>query len=79
MTENRASVLYNKYTSIIQHIPQLDNSRLHILNSLYERTDATLNNDGYTSIKCGASSQVYSNANRFYRLLKESSGYWENE
>lgn len=77
--ENCGSTFYNRYESIVQRAPQLGNGKLHVLNSLYERTEASLNNDGYASIKCGAGSQVYSDANRFIGYRKESSGYWDNE
>ena len=77
--EDRASVMYNKFISIVNRAPQLGNGTLHVYNNYYVRNEATLYNDGYASIKCGSGSVVYSDAQRFEKYQKESSGYWDNE
>ena len=77
--EDRASAMYNKFTSVVHRAPQLGNGTLHVLNNSYYRNDSTLYNDGYASIKCGAGSAVYSDSNRFVGYRKESSGYWDME
>lgn len=77
--EDRASVMYNYFDSIVHRAPQLGNGTLHVYNNYYERNDGSIYNDGFAAIKCGAGSVVYSDANCFESYKKESSGYWDNE
>ncbi len=77
--ENRASVMYNKFVSIVNRAPQLGNGTLHVYNNYYVRNETSIYNDGVASIKCGSGAVVYSDAQRFEKYRKESSGYWDNE
>ncbi|MBQ3109849.1 MAG: RICIN domain-containing protein [Clostridia bacterium] len=77
--EDRATVMYNKFVSIVNRAPQLGNGKLHVVNNYYVIAEAALENDGYGSIKCGDGSEVYSDAQRFEGYKKEASGYWDNE
>lgn len=77
--ENRASVMYNKFISIVNRAPQLGNGTLHIYNNYYVRNETSIYNDGVSSIKCGSGAVVYSDAQRFEKYQKEASGYWDNE
>lgn len=77
--ENRATVAYNKFTSICQRAPQLGNGQLHALSNYYVRNEATRDNAGYASLKAGSGAQVYSDAQRWENYTKESSGAWDNE
>lgn len=78
-SQDRATVMYNYFDSIVHRAPQLGNGSLHVYNNFYKRSSAATKNDGYAAIKCGEGSQVYSESNRFENYQKESSGYWDYE
>ncbi len=71
--------MYNKFVSIVNRAPQLGNGTLHVYNNYYVRNETSIYNDGVASIKCGSGAVVYSDAQRFEKYRKESSGYWDNE
>ena len=77
--ENRASVMYNNFTSIVQRAPQLGNGTLHACNNYYLRGETASDGSAYASLKCGEGSVVYSDAQRFENYQKEASGYWSVE
>lgn len=78
-TQDRATVMYNYFDTIVQRTPHLGNGSLHVYNNFHKRSQATLYNDGYAAIKGGDGAQIYSESNRFEDFQKESSGYWDNE
>ncbi|MGN0484327.1 MAG: RICIN domain-containing protein, partial [Lachnospiraceae bacterium] len=77
--ENRASIFYNVFDSIVQRCPQMGNGTMHVNSNYYVRKSTSIYNDGMSQIKCGENGVVYSQSNRFENFKKESSGYWDHE
>ncbi len=79
LDENRASMMYNTFDSIVNRAPQMGNGTLHVYNNYYVRKNTSIYEDGMNQIKCGEGGKVNSQANRFENFKKESSGYWDKE
>ena len=75
----RTSVMYNVWDSCIRRCPQVGNGSLHTYNNFHVRNTTSEENDGNCQIICGEGSTVYSESNRFEKMQKESSGYWDQE
>ncbi len=79
ITEDRASIMYNVFDSIVQRAPQMGNGTMHVWNNYYVRNSTSIHDDGMAQIKCGENCVAYSEGNRFENFKKESSGYWDLE
>lgn len=79
ITEDRASIFYNVFDSVVQRCPQMGNGTMHVNSNYYVRNSTSIHEDGMAQIKCGENSVVYSQSNRFEGFRKEDSGYWDVE
>lgn len=78
-SKNRASMMYNVWDSCVRRCPQIGNGTLHTYNNYHVRNTTSVDNAGLCQIICGAGSVVCSESNRFEKMQKESSGYWDVE